>query len=109
MKKINCISIILVLLAWLMPLDAVAANVNGDVNGDGEVNKNRPKYLFNAEIFQDDNLLTYKSVLKDCLNELFIRIFDADTPFAQTEHEEDCKNCDFLHLCGRQTVTESRK
>lgn len=74
-----------------------------------EVNKNRPKYLFNAEIFQDDNLLTYKSVLKDCLNELFIRIFDADTPFAQTEHEEDCKNCDFSHLCGRQTVTESRK
>ena len=38
MKKINCISIIMVLLAWLIPLDAVAANVYGDVNGDGEVN-----------------------------------------------------------------------
>ena len=28
----------LLLLSWLMPLDAFAANTTGDVNGDGEVN-----------------------------------------------------------------------
>ena len=28
----------LLLLSWLMPLDALAANMTGDVNGDGEVN-----------------------------------------------------------------------
>ena len=74
-----------------------------------EVNKNKSDYLFKAEIFQNDNLLSYKFVLEECLNSLFLNIFDADTPFCQTENEDDCKYCDFLHLCGRQTVTESRK
>ena len=74
-----------------------------------EVNKNKSDYLFKAEIFQNDNLLSYKFVLEECLNSLFLNIFDADTPFSQTENEDNCKNCDFLHLCGRQTVTESRK
>ncbi len=73
-----------------------------------EVSKNSPKYLLMANIFQNDNLLTYKSVFEECLNSLFLDIFDAGTPFAQTENEDNCKNCDFLHLCGRQTVTDSR-
>ena len=72
-----------------------------------EVSKNSPRYVFNANVFQDDNLLTYKSVFEECLNNLFLDIFDADTPFVQTEKEENCKNCDFLHLCGRQTVVGS--
>ena len=38
MKKITSISMIMLLIAWLMPLSANAANTNGDVNGDHEVN-----------------------------------------------------------------------
>ena len=38
MKKITGISMIMLLMAWLMPLSANAANTKGDVNGDGEVN-----------------------------------------------------------------------
>ena len=69
-----------------------------------EVSKNSPKYLLMANIFQNDNFLTYKSVFERCLNDLFLKIFDKDTPFSQTENEDNCKNCDFLHLCGRQTA-----
>ena len=74
-----------------------------------EVSKKKSDYLFKAEIFQEDNLLSYKSVLEECLNNLFLTIFDADTPFCQTENEDHCRNCDFLHLCGRQTVVDSRR
>lgn len=38
MKKINGFSLILFLVMWLLPLDAVAENTVGDVNNDGEVN-----------------------------------------------------------------------
>ena len=38
MKRITNISMILLLMAWLMPLNAHAANTVGDVNGDHEVN-----------------------------------------------------------------------
>ena len=86
-----------------------ASVVKAGILSTREVSKNKPKYLFKAEIFQDDNLLSYKSVLEKCLNSLFLNIFDADTPFSQTNKEDNCRNCDFLHLCGRQTVTESRK
>ena len=85
-----------------------ASVVKAGILSTREVSKNKPKYLFKAEIFQDDNLLSYKSVFKECLNSLFLNIFDADTPFCQTENEDHCRNCDFLHLCSRQTVTESR-
>ena len=86
-----------------------AGTVKAGILSTREVSKNKPEYLFKAEIFQDDNLLTYKSVLEDCLNDLFLRFFDSETPFTQTENEKDCRGCDFLHLCGRQTVTDSGK
>jgi formylglycine-generating enzyme required for sulfatase activity len=38
MKSITQIIISLLLLAWLSPMDAYAANLPGDVNNDGEVN-----------------------------------------------------------------------
>ena len=38
MKSITRISMIMLFLAWLMPLSANAANTAGDVNGDHEVN-----------------------------------------------------------------------
>ena len=34
MRKISSVSMIMLLMAWLMPLSANAANTNGDVNGD---------------------------------------------------------------------------
>ena len=101
------------LMVYMLMYEHVAKEtsnvVKAGILSTREVSKNSPKYIFNANVFQDDNLLTYQSVIKDCLNELFIRVFDADTPFCQTENEDNCKNCDFLHLCGRQTAVESRK
>ena len=38
MKKITGLSLILLLVMWLIPLDVVADNTRGDVNNDGEVN-----------------------------------------------------------------------
>ena len=38
MKKITGLSLILLLVMWLIPLDVVADNTGGDVNNDGEVN-----------------------------------------------------------------------
>ena len=101
------------LMVYMLMYEHVAKEtsnvVKAGILSTREVSKNSPKYIFNANVFRDDNLLTYQSVIKDCLNELFIRVFDADTPFCQTENEDNCKNCDFLHLCGRQTTVESRK
>lgn len=74
-----------------------------------EVSKNSLEYLFKASILKDENLMTYKPDLQECMNSLFLRIFDKETPFSQTENEDNCKNCDFLHLCGRQTAVESRR
>ena len=37
MKRITIISMIMLLMAWLLPMDAMAANTSGDVNGDHEV------------------------------------------------------------------------
>lgn len=38
MKKITGLSLILLLVMWLIPLDVVADNTSGDVNNDGEAN-----------------------------------------------------------------------
>ena len=38
MKRITSISFFILLMAWLMPFNANAANTMGDVNGDNEVN-----------------------------------------------------------------------
>jgi hypothetical protein len=38
MKRITIISMIMLLIALLMPMDAMAASTRGDVNGDNEVN-----------------------------------------------------------------------
>ena len=38
MKKITGLSLILLLVMWLIPLNVHADNIAGDVNNDGEVN-----------------------------------------------------------------------
>ena len=58
-----------------------------------------------GSILNDYNILTYKTLLKEELNLLFCQIFDDRTPFTQTDDEKVCRNCDFVHLCGRQTVS----
>ena len=72
-----------------------------------EVSKNSLEYLFKASILKNDNLMAYKPVLQECMNSLLLRVFDVETPFSQTDKEDNCKGCDFLHLCGRQTTVES--
>lgn len=82
--------------------------VSAGIISTREVNKNNPDYIFRAAIFGEDNLLMYKDLLTEHLNRLFCGIFDEAVPFAQTEDENKCKICEFLHLCGRQTTAESR-
>jgi hypothetical protein len=72
------------------------------------INKNDPNYILRGSLCDEDNLLNYKQILSEGLNRLFCGIFDEKTPFTQTENEDRCKICDFLHLCGRQTVVDSR-
>ena len=72
-----------------------------------EINKNNPNYIFRVNILGDSDLLKHKTDLSKHLDKLFLKIFDDKTPFLQTEDTKRCKNCEFLHLCGRQTVTGS--
>jgi hypothetical protein len=73
-----------------------------------EVNMNHAEYIFRSSLFGDFNLLNFKELLSERLNMLLCEIYDETLPFSQTEDEDKCKMCDFLHLCGRQTATESR-
>ncbi len=73
-----------------------------------EVNRNHANYLLPGLIFNERDFLPYKRLLSERLNRLFCEIFDPATPFTQTNEVETCKYCDFLHICGRQTFTESR-
>lgn len=68
-----------------------------------EINKKNPAYILPGSILDDDNILTYKEFLQEELNLLFCQIFDDTTPFDQTPDEKNCRNCDFVHLCARQT------
>ena len=72
------------------------------------VNRNSPKYMLPGLILNERDILQFNQELSDRLNLLFCEIFDRNTPFSQTDNSETCKYCDFLHLCGRQTTTESR-
>ena len=71
-----------------------------------EINKNNPNYILFGNILGDSDILKYKSEFSKRLSRLFLEIFDEETPFMQTDDIKRCKNCEFLHLCGRQTVTE---
>jgi len=73
-----------------------------------EVNMNHADYIFQSSLFRDSNLLNFKELLSEKLNMLLCKIYDETLPFSQTEDEDKCKMCDYLHLCGRQTATESR-
>ena len=84
------------------------ASVKVGIISTREVNRNHAKYRFRGSIFNDEDLLLRKRLLSEQLNRLFCEIFDPATPFAQTDKTETCKYCDFLHICGRQTSTESR-
>ena len=72
------------------------------------VNRNHPKYMIPGLILNESDLLQFRKELSERLNLLFCEIFDRREPFTQTDNAETCKYCDFLHLCGRQTTTESR-
>ena len=72
------------------------------------VNRNSPKYMLPGLILNERDILQFNQELSDRLNLLFCEIFDRSTPFLQTDNADTCKYCDFLHLCGRQTTTESR-
>lgn len=83
-------------------------SVQAGIISTREINMNHADYLFHGSIIKDRNILKFKELLAEKLNLLFCEIFDEPHPFTQTEDEEKCKMCDFLHLCGRQTATESR-
>lgn len=72
------------------------------------VNRNNPKYMIPGLIMGETDILQFSPALSERLNRLFCEIFDPSVPFTQTADAETCKYCVFLHLCGRQTPTESR-
>lgn len=73
-----------------------------------EINMNHPDYILDGTLFGEEDVLIYKELLAERLNQLFYEIFDDSESFTQTNDEEKCKMCDFLHLCSRQTSTENR-
>lgn len=79
------------------------SNIQAGIISTREVNKKNPAYMLPGSIFDDYNILAHKDLLKERLNLLFCQIFDKSTPFTQTDDEKVCRNCDFVHLCGRQT------
>lgn len=84
------------------------ASVQVGIISTREVNRNHANYLLPGMIFGEKDLLLHRRLLSERLNLLFCEIFDSATPFTQTDDVETCKYCDFLHICGRQTSTESR-
>lgn len=72
-----------------------------------EVNMNNPAYIIQGNLFGENDILVYKNLLTEQLHLLFCGLFDQSKPFTRTEDTDTCKYCDFLHLCGRQTSTES--
>ena len=82
-------------------------SVQAGIISTHEINRNNPNYFFYANVLSDCDILKHKNELSKRLNKLFLDIFDSKKSFAQTDKTERCKNCDFLHLCGRQTVTGS--
>ena len=83
-------------------------SVQAGIISTREVNRNHVNYLFPGSIFNDTDFLLHKRLLSERLNRLFCEIFDPATPFTQTDEVKTCKYCNFLHICGRQTSTESR-
>lgn len=73
-----------------------------------KVNKKSDNYILQGSILKESNIMVQKKRLQDSLNRLFCEIFDSKTPFLQTDNEKNCRNCDFLHICGRQTTVDSR-
>jgi hypothetical protein len=69
---------------------------------------NHSDYILDGTLFGEEDVLIYKELLAERLNKLFCEIFDDSEAFTQTDDEEKCKMCDFLHLCSRQTSTENR-
>lgn len=84
------------------------ASVQVGIVSTREINMNHADYILDGTLFGDADILTYKSLLSERLNLLLCEIFDGDVAFTQTDDEDKCRMCDFLHICGRQTVTENR-
>ena len=84
------------------------ASVQVGIVSTREINMNHPDYVLDGTLFGDADILTHKALLSERLNLLFCEIYDENSAFTQTDDEDKCRMCDFLHICGRQTVTENR-
>ena len=84
------------------------ASVQVGIVSTREINMNHADYILDGTLFGESDILTYKKLLSERLNLLFCEIFDENAAFTQTDDEDKCKMCDFLHICGRQTATETR-
>nr|NQU93441.1 PD-(D/E)XK nuclease family protein [Bacteroidota bacterium] len=48
-------------------------------------------------IIDNETLVSYREIL----NEILIRLFDRNTPFAQTENADTCRLCSYKNMCQR--------
>jgi len=48
-----------------------------------------------------DDVLTYETEFRSCLNKLLAEIFDPEVPFTPTDNKKRCENCSYRNLCKR--------
>jgi RecB family exonuclease len=52
--------------------------------------------------FADGNYMRVADRVRDFMQQTLTAIFDAETPFEQTEDESQCAHCNFSYLCNKQ-------
>ena len=56
--------------------------------------------------FDDGNYMRVADRVREFMQQTLTSIFDAETPFVQTEDENQCAHCNFSYLCNKQAKIE---
>ena len=56
--------------------------------------------------FDDGNYMRVAGRVREFMQQTLTSIFDAETPFVQTEDENQCAHCNFSYLCNKQAKIE---
>ena len=55
-----------------------------------------------TDAFDDGNYMRVADRVREFMQQTLTSIFDAETPFVQTEDENQCAGCNFSYLCNKQ-------
>lgn len=82
--------------------DISIENIEPGIFGLLDVNNPYFPLYINSEKFTDENFI-------DTCDKMFINLFkemiDPEIPFKQTEDEKNCKYCDYIDICKRDSMT----